>query len=424
MVKQRFSVRAVQMEELKTVGALLALTRHELEANWWREQWPRLEPLRPGFSLAHHRVGVLNGHIVAHVSVWPRTLTYGSAHLKVAAFSRMTNTQPQAVAPDYPQAVIRDALTYAAEQRAHLALRLLEGEDLSIQELPRYNFHAVMPVYRAEFQAGQLADLRTLLASFAARPAPSLTLRPARLQDAPYLAAIFQRQWSGRLTFARSPELWLWRMQGAEAGRRALVVVAADDDRPQGYIAGVGGDGVGGDAAALLTGHSVEVVANTPQAALTLLAAAGEAAVQRGQARVHWLLPPDDGLIALAQRYVDVTLSAQYSPVAGWRGRVLNGQALVEALLPELRSQLRLALPQADYTKLDVIFGAEGVVIGLTGQRETLSHLHQSDFVQLLFGAVSPMALALRENLSEASVRLLQALFPVRIGVFGAWDWF
>jgi hypothetical protein len=406
--KPRLSVRPAQWEELPTIGALLAQTHPDSESSWWRDQWPRLEPMRPGFSLAHHRVGMLNGHLIAHINVRPSTLRYGGAPLKVAALGKWFCTQPEYIELGYGHAVLQDALTYATEQRAHLAMMLVE--DAELQTLTQHSFHSVMPIYRASFDASELAQLRAVVSE-------SLILRPAQLADAPYLAAIFEQQWSGRLTLARSPDLWMWRMQAAESGRRALVV-APDNGPPQGYIIGIGAD------RQVLTSERVEVVAITPEAGIALLAAAGEAAVQRGQERICWLLPPDDGLIALAQNYVGVTLSAEYSPFAGWRARILNGEALAKALLPELRAQLQHIAPQWNAGKFELVVDAEGVVIGLADQPDSRSRLHQSDFVQLLFGAVSPAALALRNGLSEASVQLLQAVFPQRIGAFGAWDWF
>jgi hypothetical protein len=416
--KQRPTVRSARWEELPEIGTALALPHagSNAEYEWWRDQWPLLEPLRPGFSLAHHRIGVMDDRLVAHINVRPCTLRYGGVHLKVAALGKWICPQPESLESGYAEVVLHDALTYAIEQRAHLAMIYLEDHDLlpgEMRVITRDSFHSVMPVYRAAFDAPALFQLRDIRSDW-------LQVRPAQFEDAPHLAAFFEQQWGGRLTLARSPELWMWRMQGAEAGRRALVV-ASEDGLPHGYILGAGDDDT-----QVLTSEQVEVVASTPEAGIELLAVAGEAAVQSGQAHVCWLMPPDDGLIPLAQRYVGVTLSAQYSPSAGWRARILNGEALARTLLPELQAQLRYTQRTAASSSslLELKFGAEGVEIGLTGQPNTFAHLHQSDFVQLLFGAVSPAALALRNGLNEASVQLLQAVFPQRIGAVAAWDWF
>lgn len=425
----RFGVRAVLAEEMNTLGAVLSAGRtsadrtadpSDMEAIWWRDHWPRFEPARPGFSLEHHRVGVLDGRPAAYIGVRPCTLTYGQVNLKVAALSGFTGIHPEYDELGYGQAVIQNALTYAAEQRAHLAMIHLKDGDHIMPDTLRHSFHSVMPVYYAEFDAGQMSRLRALLDDPTSPTASSLLLRSGELHDAPYLAAMFERYWSGRLTTARSPDLWLWRMPGAESARRALVVTT-QDGQPQGYISGTGQDDLH-----LLTSEQVEVIASTPEAALTLLAAAGEAALRRGQMRVRWLMPPDDGLIALARRYIEVRLSAQYSPSAGWRARVLNGEALVKALMPELTAQLRLTGYDVDHTRIQLEAGAEGFAISQHGAPQTFSYLHQSDFVQLLFGAVSPHALAVsrHEGLSDAAIELLQALFPPRVSAFGAWDWF
>ncbi|HEX2623192.1 MAG TPA: GNAT family N-acetyltransferase [Phototrophicaceae bacterium] len=393
----KFTVRAMKPGEIQKVGAGLvrAFELQDDAAHWMRHEWTVRYPQRPGVVPAMHRVGVLGDEVVAHALVEPWTLRYGGARLRVAGISKVyTDTDHRR--QGYSAAVLRDALTYAIELGAHLVL--LNG-------IPgyysRFGFSPVFPDYAADFATDEIAQL----------PTP-LTVREARPGDIPTMAALFERHWGGRVTFTRSPETWIWRVTRGDDARRALVI-CGEDDVPQGYIAGRD-----------LLLPEVEVIADTPEAALTLFSTCGQWAQTAGLTQVRWLLPPDDALVAFAQQTVSINLSAHYEPDGGWMARLVDSQGLIDALLPELLEQGRVTLPDLTPDKLILICRAEGVEIGLRHDRSTFSYLSQRDFIQVLFGSLSPATLGLRSHLSLPAIRLLQALFPPRMAALGGWDWF
>jgi predicted acetyltransferase len=397
---EKFTVRAIQPGEIEQVsaGVVRAFALQEDGVRWFAEEWCQRYPQRPGYTPETQRVGVLDGRVIAHVAVDSYTLRYGGARLRVAGIS-MVYTDAAYRGKGYAAAVLRDALTVAVEQQTHLAmLHGIRGY------YTRFGFYPVFPHYFATFDAYEAAALAEQ---------STLTLREAQPDDIPVIAALYERHWGGRMTFTRSPEMWLWRVLRGDDNRRAWVVASSEDAPPQGYIAGRD-----------LTGERVEVVANTPQAARTLLSLAGHLALEAGRETVRWLMPPDDAIIAFAQGVLPITLSAAYSPDGGWMARVIDTGRLTEVLLPELFAQARLALPSLTPEDLLLSSTAQGVTVGRRGTDAVQVVLSQRDFIQLLFGAVSAAALGLRDGLSWEQVRLLQAVFPPRVAALGEWDWF
>jgi predicted acetyltransferase len=299
-------------------------------------------------------------------------------------------------------AVMRDALAYAAEQGAGLAL--LHGVR---GYYPRFGFSPVWPKYSAAFDSEELAAL----------PCP-LAIRPATLHDLPDLRRLYDRAWGGRVACERAETVWAWRLNGGDGppyghdARRAWVVVG-EDDRAQGYMAG-----------RAPTGEALEVVAGTPEAALSLLAISGRWHREAGLAEARWQLTPDDPLVAFAQGAVAVRLSADYLPDGGWMGRVVDMSALLKALRTEIVSQARQVYPRLKPGDLVMEGGAGGVAVGLRAQPETIAQIKQRDFIQVLFGSVGPAALGLRARLTEAQIELLAACFPPRMAALAVWDWF
>jgi predicted acetyltransferase len=305
-------------------------------------------------------------------------------------------TEPEYQGKGYGSAVLRDALAYAIEKGAHLAL--LNGIR---GYYPRFGFYPVFPRYYIDFDAEEAAQFST-----------PLSLREPKPTEIPMLAALFERHWGGRITFVRPPETWMWRAQGGDDYRQVLVI-ANGEEVPQGYI-------VGDDLAAEWN----EIVVNSPDAAFTLMAIGGQLALEAGRKTVHWLMPPDDALVNFAQKLLPVTLSAQYEPDGGWMARLIDAQGLVDVLLPELIAQAQTILPELTAENLLISSKAQGTEIAMRGQPSTRAVISQQDFIQLLFGSLSASTLGLRDELHFDSIRLLQALFPPRIAALGWWDWF
>ncbi|NWF69534.1 MAG: GNAT family N-acetyltransferase [Chloroflexi bacterium] len=398
----KFIVRHAYAHEFARIGDLVLSTFfgqgtpvYERELRFWTLTLPGA----PGFDYSAYRVGVLdNGageQIVAHAAVRPYTLRYGSVDLRIYGVGAVC-THPDYRQRGYAAAVLHDALAYMAEQGAHLAL--LNGVR---GYYGRFGFNPVWPDYVFSIDAAE-----------AARLPQTLSLRPAALVDAPALAALYHQHWGARVAFTRSADLWRWRL-GEQ--RRDMLLVAEDAGQIAGYVRA-------SEQNALLT----EVVANSGDAALTLLADAGARYQRAGIARVEWLLPPDDALVYYARLALPVTVSAAYSPDGGWMARLIHSEALVRALLPEIAAQAHSTMPEFDPAALQFVCQPDGVQIGLDGQPETFAQLNHQDFIQVLFGSLRPAALALRPDsgLRRAAVRLLEALFPPRMAALAPWDWF
>jgi predicted N-acetyltransferase YhbS len=391
-----FVVRQAQPGDYRAAAHLVARVYYDDEH--LRQQvfdyWVSRKPHEPGFDYAAHRVGLLDGKVVSYAQVKPYVLRYGSATLKVMGIGAVC-THPDVQGRGYAAAVIHDALAYMAEQGTHLAL--LDGVR---GYYDRFGFSPVWPHYFFEVPAEEAAALES-----------PLQLREPTIHDVPYMARLYQRHWEGRVAFIRSPEVWLWRV--LQEGRRFIRVV--DDGQVCGYLAGK--DPIGPE---------VEVVVDSPEAAITILSECGRLCLAAGLNTVRWLMPPDDAMVAFARARVTVTVSALYKPDGDWMARLIDTRELATALLPEITSQARMADPHFDAESLHFSFHPDQVKLGLRGQDTTVCHLNHQDFIQIMFGSSRPAALALRTHsrLHPDGVRLLELLFPPRMAALGWWDWF
>lgn len=349
-------------------------------------------PYHPNDQLEDYRAAFLDGELVAVVHVRGRTLHYGQASLKVACLGSLV-THPHYRGRGYASAVLRDALTYIAEQGAHIAL--LDGVADFFDE---YGFTPVWPRYTLQAPSDMAAELPQ-----------SLGLRPATVEDAQQLAMIYNRHWGARVTFSRKPALWAWRIT-AEPKH----IVAYDrEGRIQGYL-----------------WHDdtrksrVEVVANTAQALETFLAYEGQRWQARKRKHFMWSLPPDDVIVPYAQQMVPITLAAHYFPSGSWLARIIDSAAMVAELLPEITAQAKATDFHFQPESLVLDVGSDQVDIGLRDRPETHCKLPLRDFVQVLFGSLRPEMLAVRGNLQREAVATLAMLFPPRVASIGAWDWF
>jgi predicted N-acetyltransferase YhbS len=391
-----FVVRHVQPADYRAAGYLVAQVYFEDEHR--RQQafdfWVNRQPNEPGFDYSNHRVGVLDGKVVSYAEVRPYTLRYGRVKLRVGGVGGVC-THSDYRRRGFASAVLQDALAYMAEQGLHLAL--LDGVR---GYYDRFGFSPVWPNYFFEVPAAEAAALQ-----------PELRLREPTMQDIPYMARLYQKHWEGRVAFVRSPETWMWRVLH-EDWRYVRVV---DDGQVCGYIAG--DDPIGAET---------EVLADTPDAAITILAECGRLCIDAGLDTLSWLMPPDDAVVAFARALLPVKVSAEYLPSGNWMARLIDTRELVNTLLPEMIAQARLADPHFDADALHFNFQPHQVRISLRGQDTTDCQLDHHDFIQVIFGSLRASALALRPNsrLHPDGVRLLEMLFPPRMAALGWWDWF
>jgi GNAT superfamily N-acetyltransferase len=363
------------------------------EQTYLAQLWQTWRPRHPRRDRQHIRAGFHRGTLVSLARMELRTLHYGRARLRVACIGDVC-THPDHRGNGYSRALMQHILTDAAEQSAHLAL---------LRAIPYYydqfGFSPVWPRY----------TLTAPAFSAVALSAPVGQVREALRDDLPALAALYDRHWNARVTFSRSPALWDWLY----ASRSEKPVLAAHDSAVQGYL--------WPDA---FDPERVEVVADTPEALRCLLNYAGERAERLGYNEVVWAVPPDDVIIPYAQAMLPMTLSAHYAPTGHWMARLIDASGLLEALQPEIIAHMRAMHPQLKAAALHLHVTPDGVEVGLADNPATHCHLSLSDFIQLLFGSLRPVTLALRRDLLRAAVNLLEMLFPARVASVAASDWF
>jgi predicted N-acetyltransferase YhbS len=394
-----FIVRAAQPDEYVQVGEMVANVFFHTRPRVYERflhHWIATRPHEPGFRYALHRIGVLDGRIVAHVRIKPYMLKYGSAYLGAGGFGEVCSHGDYRGA-GYGAQVMQDAIAFLAEQGAQLAL--LDGIS---NYYDRFGFSPVWPVYHLEANSSEAAALDS-----------PLRMRDALPDDVPALAALYERHFGGRVTTVRDGRSWEWRIKGSYPVGAQVVVGKTGE--VCGYIVGLGWEQ-----------ERVEVVADTPEAALTLLAAGGRACQEAGVPKLRWLVPPDDALVSFARQFLTVTVSAIYRPSGSWMGRLIDARGAIDRLLPEISAQATATDPAFDAEMLVVEPGGQGVRIGLRTIPASVCQLNYRDFIQILFGSLRPAALAVRpySQLQPEGLRLLETLFPPRMALFGWWDWF
>lgn len=373
-----------------------ALQAHELEwlneGEYTAEHWLS----KPGFTLRRCRVAVLNGQIVAQTMVEPHTLLYGRARLRVAHLHPIY-TEPAFRRRGCAQALVRDALALMMEEGAHLALgHVHTDEGTALAE--RFGFNPVWPYYGMEIDSAAAARLES-----------DARLRAARSGDVRSLAALYERHWGRRVTFARSVDWWHWRL--THPGAVQVAVAELPNGEVGGYLAGQD-----------LVSAEAEIVVNHPQAAAVLMGEVARMHLSAGMLRVHWLLPPDDALISFARQHVDVTVSAYFPRSYGWHARIIDAPALVEALLPEITAQAQVRGAPFDPAALVFDYQPGSVQISLRGKPETRCLLDHREFIQVVFGLLNvPL---LHRQFTPQAEALLQALFPQRVAAIAPWDLF
>jgi predicted N-acetyltransferase YhbS len=350
---------------------------------------------RPATKMEHFRAAFLGRQMVSFALVDEYMLHYGRAKLLVAGITSVC-THPNHRRQGYAGAVLRDILTYSAEQGMHMAL--LHG-------IPNYyDPFGFMPVWAVYTLEVPVAEARNL--------SQPLTLREAVLDDVPQLAQLYNHHWGSRVTFSRSMALWRWRL-GFFTNQ--IMVVVDSTGQIQGYIWYRNNE---------KPGRRTEVVADTPQAIQSLLAYDGRRCHHAGHEKVVWSVPPDDYIIPFAQQMLPLTLSAHYSPTGHWMDRLIDSAALINALLPEINAQASAMSLDFDPRDLVLEVDSDRVKIALKYQPKSTCYLSLRDFVQVLFGSLRPEMLAIRQHLSYESIVLLQTLFPPRIAALAPWDWF
>lgn len=359
--------------------------RYERRLTLWREHL--LE--RPGFYASEVRVGMLNGRIVSAARISPRTLEYGRARLKIGVISEVS-THEAYRGRGYASQIIRDALTHAAELGMHMVMLLGKSGYYG-----RFGFVPLLPRYTLDIPAEHAATLT-----------PVMHMQRAEATDLAQIASLYYRHWSGRITAMRTMESWQWRVQAAPDP----VIVAKDDSGAvQGYIWRDQNQS-----------SRVEVIADTADAAQSLLAFDGQRQASAGHGTLTWSVTPDDVVVLYSRLIVPVRLSAHYYPDGGWMARIIDTQSFIATILPELNAQL-----SGDNNTHDIVLSLEpeSVEISLRSNPDVRVQTSLQDFMQLTFGSQRPAELAIRQPMSGEAELMLERIFPPRMAALAPWDW-
>ena len=340
---------------------------------------------RPQFQLDQHRIGLLDGEIVAHAAAWPYRMQYGETTLRFGGIGGVCTLEAQRH-QGYASAVMRDAIAYMTARGDHFSL-LITG---TVNFYTQLGYHTLWSDGRLKIQAAAAAALDS-----------TLSPRPATLADVPQMAALYDQHVAGRVSMPRSPATWHWRMMGDPDQYRQ--VVEDSSGRLVGYIVGI------------FDNYMFELAADSDKALGALLAETGRTLLAHGPDTLSILVTPDEALLHRVRRMVACEMVTRYVPGADWMARIIDAEGLRQAVLPEM---LRQAV--SDERGLIFALQPEAVYLGLRGQDSTNVQLDQGTFLQILFGLLPPAALALHPD----AVQLLERLFPRRDFLIAPWDWF
>jgi predicted acetyltransferase len=392
-----FQVRALQAHEVESAADLVArclAMGDEQRYESLFQHYNHILPSRPHATPQHYRGAFKGNELVSCLVIQDFPLRYGRAFLHVAGIGAVC-THENFRRRGYASAVIKDSLTYAAEQGA--AIALLNATIPRFYE--RFGFSPVWPHYSLQSAS-----------ALAAQVSQPLSLRLAEPQDLPRMADLYEKHWGGRVCFERSPALWRWRMA---YGRDESIVALDSSGMVQGYLWQPKDNSI-----------RLEVVADSPEAVMSFLAYSGKRSLEAGYDSFIWPVPPDDVIIPYAQQLLPITLSASYFPTEGWMARLIDSAKIIDELLPEIISQAKSQNRDFDETQLLLRVQPDGVDIAFRKEKNSQCRLSLRDFIQILFGSLRPETLAIRQPLSRDSVRMLQSLFPPRVAALAAWDWF
>lgn len=348
----------------------------------------------PQTTTDNYHAAFIDEQLIALAHTIDFRLRYGRAALNVVGIS-LVCTHPEYRQQGYASALLRDMLTAAAEQGAHLVL----VNSTSSTFFRKFGFSPVWARYTAQIPVEKAITLQS-----------PLQIRVATPDDLPMMERLYKGSWGSRLTVERDMDLWRWHMTFG----RGEAVVITDEGQIKGYIWHIADD----------FSNQNEVVAASPAAIATCLSYSARRWQAADKEMITWSLPPDDVIIPHARQLLPVTLSATYSPSDGWLGRIIDGRAILDELLPEIIAQAHAQDTTFDPHELILKITPDGVDIGLQHQARTHCHLSLRDFMQILFGSLRPESLAVRQALTYESVQLLNLLFPPRIAAIAAWDWF
>lgn len=387
--------------------------------------WYQFVTTTPGYRPEQLRGAFRDGAQVGSYMLAERTMHVGTARLLTGCIGAVV-TYPDHRHQGVATALMHDALDYA--QSHHYALLLLDGIPKFYY---RYDYDDVFDV------TVQDIDCAALLA----QPPSELRPRPATLEDAKDILALYNRHF-GPLTgsFTRTVEWQRHRLQYRSTVNPLWLAVDAMG-RPQGYLALQGGTerfqaqevAVDTWAAALaLLQHHARLL-DGPNAPVTLryrippTASVLSELIDALQVpdTSHWRHPPEEWAIR-SQTY--------HHRFAGWMARLVSLPTLAQALLPAWQARWRQSLAHWSGT-IALMVGVDTCTLRFestqlhlieSSESATIVRLSPQCFTQLVFG-YRPVAWTLQQGEQsppDEVVTVLNVLFPYGHTWIPSSDWF
>jgi predicted N-acetyltransferase YhbS len=370
----------------------------------------------PDFAPRMLRGAFRGSTLVGGYFIQERLLRVGKARLPTVCIGDVV-THPDYRVQGAATALMRDAIAYARAQRQ--ALLLLDG-------IARfYHRFGYIDMFDVTEQRISLASARVLSPD-------SCTVRPAMLEDAPALLALYERHYGPYAgSFARTLEQEQHQLAGRLATRNPPLLALDADGQTAGYLLFPWGPD---------RSRAVEVAANSLPAVAALLQEHARLleGLPEPPTDLLWRVPSDSPTVYLlidhlldserstggsASRSWSVQSQTYHHADTGWLARPGSIQALAEAMLPEWQErwqQSAVNVPGA----LMLVLGDEGFTLQLSqagirllesppAQTYALSLTAQM-FTQVLFG-YRPLAWVLEQagqHVPDDLLPALKALFP------------
>jgi predicted N-acetyltransferase YhbS len=377
----------------------------------------------PGYRQEQIRSAYRNGEQLGGYRIYERLMRVGAARLATGCIGGVY-TRAQARYQGVATALMRDAIAYA--QARDYPVLLLNG-------IPKfYHRFGFCDVYDVSTQE---VDHQAILAL----PPSPYTVRPATLEDAPSLLALYERHFGPSIgSFARTLEQqkhWmrylraetLWLALDPAGQARGYRFLAATQARGPFFLAGTQLWELAADewpaAAALLQHHAQSM---------------NEQEYQAPSPAFLYGVPPTSPLAHCLVEYLEVVDIAHWdNPAfgwaarehtfrhrnAGWMARLVSLPALLRAMEPEWQARWQRSLAQWSGT-LSLEVGDEAFTFRITGTdlrvilgsdpaAQTLSLIPQA-FIQAIFG-YAPIASVMQPRqhpLPDDLTAVLAILFP------------
>lgn len=370
--------------------------------------YQKLDTTSPGFQPDHFRMVFDGDNLIGGCLVSRRRVNVDGAALTTGCVGGVF-TQPQYRRQGIGRLLMDQVVAYS-RQRGD-ALLMLDGIP---DYYHRWGYVDVVDLSHTYIEVDRASRL----------PRPSHTVREATTEDTPAMLDLYRRHYTGYTgRFERDLEYQRHLVSTTRYGNTYLRVVEGQgpNGQPSGYSF----------HSRRYPSRGLEVVADDWETLLALLDDQ-VASLPRSQeiTELRWTLPQDSQEVMMLADRLTIRQETIRQPDEGWMARIVNLDAVVEAMSPVWARRWQAARMTEE--PIDLQIGAEMLRLDSTGARlmpklgETTSALTDRSFTQLLFGYRPSGYLAtLPDNaIPEQSIEQLDALFPVLPGWIAATDYF